>query len=237
MWNVTSNGHRRPVLYAFDLTDSERAEWADLITSSGGDEGDATFTRYRGSTYTLSDFTTTAENVWGGSAELRRMGWDGYLSDSYSTCTVIRYARDGDAIDPDYVIMGSGWVCECSEDFGPCSFHSEEIAQRVGSSNRSADELCAVFLSDAADALEDAGAEFPTEWADIRALVDDSESWEGSWLRSDLMVPNASEGYSASDALRDAVSAAEEALGAIGLVTYWDDGYRILRITGGGLAQ
>lgn len=237
MLNVTSNGHRRPVLYAWDLTDSEREEWADLITRSGGEESDATFLRYRGSTYTLSDFTTTAENVWGGSAELAAMGWDGYLTDSFFSGIVVRYPRDGEEIDPDYVIVGAMWVCDCSEDFGPCSSHSEEIAQRVGSGNRSADELCAVFLSEAAVALTDAGAEFPTEWADIRALVDDSESWEGSWLRADLTVPNASEGYSASDALRDAVSAAEEALGAIGLVTYWDDGYRILRITGGRLAE
>lgn len=41
--------------------------------------------------------------------------------------------------------------CMCSDEYGPCELHCTVLVQRVGSSNRSADELCLVFLSDAED--------------------------------------------------------------------------------------
>lgn len=235
MWNVITNGHRRPLIYRYELTDGERSAMG--YDESASEDETAQYVRYRGDVIPLSDFTTTAPTAWNGADEFRRMGWDGYAVDSYSTATVVRYTDDGSGGEMfGYVVIGRAWQCDCSEDGGACATHSETIAQRVGSSNRSADELCAVFLDDAADALAAAGSAFPTEWDDVRALADNSESWEGSWLRTDLTVPNASEGYSASDALRDAVSAAEHALGAIGLTVEWDDGYVIMRVTGGPLA-
>jgi hypothetical protein len=44
--------------------------------------------------------------------------------------------------------MGADWVCECSEDFGPCEYHCDTLVQRAGASSRTADELAMVFVDD-----------------------------------------------------------------------------------------
>ena len=45
--------------------------------------------------------------------------------------------------------------CECSEEFGPCEQHGEQLAQREGASTRTGDELTMVLIDD----LQSVGAE------------------------------------------------------------------------------
>lgn len=238
MLNIVTNGHARPIVYAYELTQREIASAGmspdDVRQSS---EDGESFVRYRGSVIPLNDFSAS----WGMSRDSglpgELAGWHGYLSDSYFSGLVIRYP---DESDTDYVVVGRFWVCDCSEDYGPCATHSEEIAQRVGSSNRSADELCAVFVSDALAALQDAGYDFPrADWEDIdalRAMLDKPSSWDGSWLDSEKIWRD-DYGVSLADAMRDICDRTlTDALGTVGLSVSWDDGYRIYRLTGGPLA-
>lgn len=114
-------------------------------------------------------------------------------------------------------------TCECSEDFGPCEAHKVIVSQRVGSSNRSADELVHVYLLDA----REAGAEY-SEWGKgvLNALAV-STAWEGSWFANELIADEAA-------SLRDQV---ESDLGTLGILTDWDDGFIMYRLNGGPLAD
>lgn len=118
-----------------------------------------------------------------------------------------------------------GTECDCSEEYGPCEAHSEVLAQRVGSSNRSADELLAVYLDDALAINPDA---FTPDDLDVKARVDAALAANGpfdSWLDNDVLA----------DELLDVAHQVESYLGDA--VTYWDDGYVIVRITGGPLSN
>lgn len=115
--------------------------------------------------------------------------------------------------------------CECSDEFGPCEKHGEILAQRVGSSNRSADELCAVYLD---DALGIDPACLSAYGLDVKARVDAAMSALGpfeSWL----------DDVDLAQELRDLVWQVESYLSP--LLTIWDDGYVIVRITGGPLSD
>lgn len=103
-------------------------------------------------------------------------------------------------------------VCECSDEYGPCEAHGTVLAQRVGSSNRSADELVLVFLDDALGIDPECLSPYG------RSIKDEAEApdaWEGSWLRDPGLA----------DALRD-VSAQVESYIAPWVI--WDDGYTIV---------
>lgn len=89
---VTTNNHQRPVLYGSDLTDAERAEF-DYIDWQADD---ATFFRYRGQVYDLSEFIE--------SVPLSVHGWDAYRADSFFSGLVIRYIQC--ALDGDHVVVG-----------------------------------------------------------------------------------------------------------------------------------
>jgi len=111
---------------------------------------------------------------------------------------------------------------DCSEEYGPCEKHSELITSREGASLRTADELCELFIEDAV-AL---GAELSAYGRVIQARVNDKLSNE-SWLEdADL-----------AEELRDVTNQMETELSTLGYSTYWDDGYRIIRVTGGPLAE
>lgn len=229
MWNITTNGHRRPLVYAYELTGPER-EALGLVVAVDGQPEDMTaeYVRYRGDLLPVSDFMTTAETVWGGAAELRSAGWDGYLTDSHSSGLVLRYWKDGDETDFDFVVIGRLWSCDCSEDDGPCHLHSETVVSGAGASAYSADEVVRNFLTDAVALLADAGKTVPDSVSEILAELDRPEVWDGSWL---------ADADRADWARHQADHAAADALADIGLSVDWDEGYRVYRLTGGPLVR
>jgi hypothetical protein len=103
--------------------------------------------------------------------------------------------------------------CECSDEYGPCEAHGTVLAQRVGASSRSADELTRVYLEDARDID---GAILSPYGVGVLARVSDPAAWEGSWLADPALA----------DELRDVAWQVEAALDAW---TVWDDGYVIVR--------
>lgn len=117
------------------------------------------------------------------------------------------------------------WACECSEDYGPCEQHSDVLAQRVGASNRSADELVLVFLDDAEGIDPDVLSPYGR---DVRERAQaDLASHGGSWL----------DDHELADELRSVMEQVESYLGGYDDPIYviWDDGYVIYKITGGPL--
>jgi hypothetical protein len=91
--HVITNGAHRPVLDACTLTPSERAEF-DYLDWDAIDAGNdsASFFRYRGTLYDLSEFVQ--------SAPLGINGWDAFRADSFFSGVAIRYCQgdDGDSI-------------------------------------------------------------------------------------------------------------------------------------------
>lgn len=90
---IRTNGKFRPVLYGFELTDSERRDF-DYIDSDDFDG--STFVRYKGRLYDVGEFLRIPER----SEDLA--GWDGYAPDSYFSGTLIRFDPD----DSERVVMG-----------------------------------------------------------------------------------------------------------------------------------
>jgi hypothetical protein len=108
-------------------------------------------------------------------------------------------------------------TCECSDEYGPCEFHGETIVMREGSSSRAADDLCHEFLTDVASVLHRwPSPEFERDTLRLGNALADSG---GSWFDNPDDAEEA----------RDLVSNGEAFLGDAGYVTYWDDGYRIIR--------
>ena len=106
------------------------------------------------------------------------------------------------------------------------------LAQREGASTRTADELMAVFIGDV-ESLRPEIRPYDAAMTDAVDLADDY--WDacpdGGWAP----MPE-DDSYGMGEALADAVSAAESALADLELSVWWDDGYRITRVTGGPLA-
>lgn len=123
---------------------------------------------------------------------------------------MMTYSRATDLVP----IYTSGWG-PASPDCTYCA-EGQEIetdhvhltyCQRAGASNRTADELVAVFLFDVEDC---------TTWrmpADVRTIAESCDGW--------LDDPDDAE------TLRDAMSSADDALSDCGLWAEWDDGYVI----------
>lgn len=112
--------------------------------------------------------------------------------------------------------------CDCSEEYGPCETHCQQYAQRVGSSNRSADELMSVFLDDGAALLPETDR---APYLELATRVDAALESQGpfsSWLDdTDL-----------AEEMRDAADRLESDLGSLGFWTFWEDGYVIVKPTG-----
>ena len=84
---IRTNGQFRDVVYWYELTEKERAEF-DYLDSEARQE--ASFVRYRGWTYDLGEFMATR-----GMPEFSPLAkWDGYHSDSYFSGVLVRYGRD-----------------------------------------------------------------------------------------------------------------------------------------------
>jgi hypothetical protein len=97
--SIFTNHHRRPVIDGWQLTEAERAQF-DYLDWAAIDRGEesASFFRYAGSLYDLGEFTAN----WGLSRNSglpdHLKGWDGYMSDSAFSATVVKYVEDGEAV-------------------------------------------------------------------------------------------------------------------------------------------
>ena len=96
---ITTNNHKRDLLYWHDLTDKERAEF-DWIDQDEADNFE--FFRYKNWTFCLSDFMRIE-----GHDDSAFSAWDGYTNDSFFSGTLIKWPIEewGD-IDAESIIVG-----------------------------------------------------------------------------------------------------------------------------------
>ena len=102
---IRTNHKPRPVVYGFELTETERKEF-DYLESID----DSQFIRFKGMVYDIGEFSriippgaprkqpTECQTI-----ELQ--GWDGYLSDSFFSATLVKFVDDGES-----VIVGT-YIC------------------------------------------------------------------------------------------------------------------------------
>lgn len=85
---IKTNNRFRDLIHWYDLSEKERKEFDYLDTEDR--QAEAEFVRYRGWIYDLGEFQIIPRNCnWIGFEK-----WSGYLSDSYFSGIVIRYAND-----------------------------------------------------------------------------------------------------------------------------------------------
>ena len=103
---IITNHHSRPLLSWYDLDEKQQAwvkdEHAWLWNNEIATWDEESFIPYKGWIYTLSDFMRTD------SPHSMFTEWDGYLSDSFFSGILIKYARDewDDLVDDEVVV---GW--------------------------------------------------------------------------------------------------------------------------------
>lgn len=85
---IKTNNKPRDVIYGFQLSDKERAEF-DYYAEQG--LCDARFFRYKGQLYDLGEFQITA-------GDLKAQGWQRYASDSYFSGVVVKYRNDYESV-------------------------------------------------------------------------------------------------------------------------------------------
>ncbi len=85
--NIKTNNVPRDVIYGFDLTDTERAEFDYYDSQQALDN--AAFFRYKGELYDLGEFER-----WDNPASPTRGAWDGVRSDTYFSGFVVRYVEN-----------------------------------------------------------------------------------------------------------------------------------------------
>jgi hypothetical protein len=101
MAEIITNGHRRPIIYGWELTEEERREfdWLDNCDTLSWD--DAEFFRYKGWLYCLSDIMRVDKH------SPFYPEWDGYESHDFAGGIVIKYPREDWGIeDTEHVIVG-----------------------------------------------------------------------------------------------------------------------------------
>lgn len=115
---IRTNNVPRPIINAWELTAKERSEFGYLDWDAiERGEDSASFIRYRGELYDLSEFVRIVPQGGNGGAfahydhsgELS--GWDGIRTDSFFSGIVVRYPREqnyrGETIlDDESVIVG-----------------------------------------------------------------------------------------------------------------------------------
>ena len=108
---------------------------------------------------------------------------------------------------------------ECSVECGPCEQHGETLVQREGASCRTADELALLYLFDMAELgqgeLSPWGVEV-RDAAEANLEANRSKRSGTAWIDDSDLV----------DSLMDVVLQVES---ASDYLTYWDDGYRIVK--------
>lgn len=106
---VITNGHRRDVIDAWQLTADERREfdYLDWPAIERGEDS-ASFFRYRGELHDLGEFTPSSDQPAGGEASLGELGWHAYRSDSFFSALAVRFVNaDGDTDGEwDHVVVG-----------------------------------------------------------------------------------------------------------------------------------
>lgn len=92
------------VVEAWELTPQERGDhdYLDWAAIERGEDS-ASFVRYRGTTYILSDFSADWGITRGAGLPSEFAEWHGYLSDSFFSGVVIRYHDD----DPEVVDLAT----------------------------------------------------------------------------------------------------------------------------------
>lgn len=90
---IITNNVPRDILDASELTPAERAQhdYLDWQALERGEDS-ASFVRYRGYCYYLGDFSADWGITRGTGLPAEFAGWHGYLSDSFYSGVVIRYA-------------------------------------------------------------------------------------------------------------------------------------------------
>lgn len=123
-------------------------------------------------------------------------------------------------------------TCEdCSEEFGPCEQHSETLISREGASLRTADDLALTFLQDCLTLKVETTPWGKDVLSRAEAALSANESMGVRWL------PDTAEGEAIRSDLDSLRWQLEGELTELGYTAYWEDGYRIVKITGGPLAE
>lgn len=109
---IRTNNVPRYLIDAWELTPKEREEF-DYLNWDAIEKGEdsATFFRYRGQLYDFSEFSRIIPQ---GSKSCHPMecdnpafaGWDGYISDSFFSGLLVKYAREDGRIDEERIIVG-----------------------------------------------------------------------------------------------------------------------------------
>ena len=101
MIRITTNNVPRPVIDAWELSASERQvfDYLDWSAIERGEDS-ASFVRYRGELYPVSDFSAYYGLSRDAGLPAEFQGWHGYLSDSFWSGLLIRFTED-----PEYVIV------------------------------------------------------------------------------------------------------------------------------------
>lgn len=98
---IRTNNVPRPLIYGYDLTERERAEF-DYYTPEELDG--AEFFRYRGQVYDASQFEQCPHGFF-------PADWDGYKGDSFFSGILIKYPRmPWGEVDTDHIIVGVYYV-------------------------------------------------------------------------------------------------------------------------------
>ena len=84
---ITTNNISRDVIYGFDLTEAQKAEFDYLDDIDG-----ASFFKYKGQVYDLGEFMCIDAKRKPCLSPLA--GWDGYSSDSFFSGIVVKYVDD-----------------------------------------------------------------------------------------------------------------------------------------------
>lgn len=91
---IVTNNIPRDIIYGNDLTETERADYDWL---EGDELSEASFFRFKGHLYCLSDFMRpSVTQTTGINSGLQC--WDGYSADSFFLATVVRYVDDYEQI-------------------------------------------------------------------------------------------------------------------------------------------
>lgn len=144
------------------------------------------------------------------------------------------YAMAAEAVRLGMGSAGVEWECECDDEYGPCQEHGEAVVIREGASTYTADELLLLFVEDASLILHDAGTEL-TPWADdvihrAHGALDTVDEFTHT-----ASLPASTYGERLRDELVTLANQVECDLATLDApcFTYWDDGYRIVRVLDG----
>ena len=103
---IITNFHARDIIHGYELSPAERTEFDYIDTSETTSWDDAEFFRYRGQLYDIGEFSADYGITRGSGLPASLARWDGYLSDSFFSGIVVRFARDEFGPDYDHVIVG-----------------------------------------------------------------------------------------------------------------------------------